>query len=60
MRIAGGLLLAAVAAAGEPRLVDRPLEPARPGPAWQASFDDSLAAAARAKKPLFLYFTAKW
>jgi hypothetical protein len=60
MRIAVGVLIAAIAAAGELRLVDQPPEAERPGPRWLASFDDALASAARDGKPLFLYFTAKW
>jgi len=58
---AGALLLVAAAAtAGELRLVDAPAEEPRPQPAWAPSFEAARAAAERDRKPLLLYFTAKW
>ena len=60
MRLATAILVAGVASAGELRLVDVPPEPERAGPPWLTSFDEACALARKEKKPLFLYFTAKW
>lgn len=60
MRLAAAILLAGAASAGELRLVDVQPEPEKQGPLWLTSFEEARVLAQKEKKPLFLYFTAKW
>jgi hypothetical protein len=60
MRVAAVVLLAGVAWAGELKLVDVAPTPEKPGLSWLTSFEEASTVAARERKPLFLFFSAKW
>jgi len=60
MRILPGLLIAALAIAGELRLVDVQPPPTKPEPPWLASYAEAEGLARMGRKAILLYFTAKW